>query len=81
VLDEVRQWNATLPGKIRLLVATKRDVVGEPDWLPGLTAEARARGLEVLCVSAVTGAGVEDLKRRMLHHVAAARATEEEVPL
>jgi hypothetical protein len=62
------------------VAATKRDVVGEKDPLPALRAEARAQGLEVVPVSAITGEGLLDLKRavlRLLETDVAAPALEE----
>jgi len=76
VSAEVRKWDAALPGRARVLAATKRDVVGEGDPLQLLSEAARARGLEVVPVSAVTGFGLETLKRAVLRHLREARALE-----
>jgi GTP-binding protein len=73
VADEVRKWNEDLPGRGRVVAATKRDVVGEDDPLPRLREAARARGLELVPVSAVTGLGLEELKRCVLRHLREAR--------
>ena len=72
--DEVREWNPELLDRPQLVVATKRDAVDRgADPLPGLEAAARALGLAVVPVSAVTGEGLLDLKRRLLAAVDAAR--------
>jgi GTP-binding protein len=63
VREEVRQWEPALLERPQLVVATKRDARTEPDPLPALEAEARALGLEVCPVSAVSGEGLDDLKR------------------
>jgi GTP-binding protein len=49
-----------------LLAATKRDAVApDADPLPGLTTAAAALGIETIAISAVTGAGLLELKRRL----------------
>jgi len=73
VREEVREWNAEMLDRPQLVVATKRDAVGEEDPLGALRAEARALGLEVVPVSAATGAGLLDLKRALAARVAEAR--------
>jgi GTP-binding protein len=73
VRDEVREWNAEMLERPQLVVATKRDALGEEDPLPALRAEARALGLEIVPVSAATGEGLLDLKRALATRVAEAR--------
>jgi GTP-binding protein len=73
VRDEVRAWNAALLERPQLVAAAKRDAVSDPDPLPELTRVARGLGLEVIPVSAVTGAGLAELKRALLRHVEASR--------
>jgi GTP-binding protein len=65
VREEVRLWNEALLARPQLVAATKRDAVADPDPLPGLTAAARRLGLGVVPVSAVSGAGLGELKRAM----------------
>ena len=73
VREEVRLWDADLLDRPQLVAATKRDAVGgSPDPLPGLHRAAAEFGLEVLPVSAVTGAGLIPLERRLLQLVEAA---------
>ena len=55
---------------------SKRDAIALPDPLPVLVAQARALGLEVLAVSAVTGAGLPELKHRLFAMVTQARTLE-----
>ena len=75
VREEVRQWNPELLARPQLVAATKRDAVDPAnDPLPRLVEAARALGLDVVPVAAVTGAGLPDLKRRLLALVDAARA-------
>ena len=75
VREEVRQWNPGLLERPQLVAATKRDAVDAGnDPLPGLQEAARGLGLEVVPVAAVTGAGLPELKRRLLALVDAARA-------
>lgn len=66
VEEEVRAHSPELLKRPRLVVATKRDVVAAHDPLPELRDAARARGLDVVPVSAVTGEGLLELKRRLL---------------
>jgi len=73
VRDEVREWNAEMLERPQLVVATKRDALGEDDPLPALRAEARALGLDIVPVSAATGEGLLDLKRALATRVAEAR--------
>jgi GTP-binding protein len=74
---EVRAHQPALLERPRLVVATKRDVGegAENDPLPALREAARARGLTVLPVSAVTGNGLLDLKRALLRLLDAAGTT------
>jgi GTPase len=75
VREEVRAWDSALLTRPQLVVATKRDAVTEPDPLPALVDEARGLGMEVVPVSAVTGAGLLELKRALARRVEMARAT------
>ena len=73
VRGEVREWNAEMLERPQLVVATKRDAIGEEDPLPALRAEARALGVDIVPVSAATGEGLLDLKRALATRVAEAR--------
>jgi GTP-binding protein len=74
--EEVRQWAPSMLGRPQLVAASKRDLApAEGDPLPALRDAAARDGLEVLEVSAATGAGLEDLKRRLLRMLAATPAT------
>jgi GTP-binding protein len=66
VREEVRAHRPALLERPQLIVATKRDAVGDPDPLPALVEEGRRLGLEVRPVSAVTGEGLTELKRAVL---------------
>jgi GTP-binding protein len=74
VREEVHQWNAELLERPQLVAATKRDAVGLEDPLPALQAEAERLGLPVHPVSAVTGAGILELKRALAGAVDRARS-------
>jgi len=73
VREEVRRFAPALLERPQLIVASKRDAVAETDPLPALRAEAAALGLPLVPISAVTGAGVLDLKRAILALVQATR--------
>ena len=79
VRAEVHQWNAELLERPQLVAAAKRDAVGEVDPLPALLAEAERLGLPVHPVSAVTGAGILELKRALAGTVARARSESDAV--
>ena len=76
VREEVRLSHPELLDRPQLVAATKRDIVTVPDPLVTLNAAARDLNLDVVPVSAVTGAGIPDLKRRLLHLVGASRPAE-----
>jgi GTP-binding protein len=76
VREEVRLSHPELLHRPQLVAASKRDIVTAPDPLAALTAAARDLNLDVVPVSAVTGAGIPDLKRRLLHLVGASRPAE-----
>jgi GTPase len=73
VREEVRAWDSALLTRPQLVVATKRDALTAPDPLPALVDEARGLGMEVVPVSAVTGAGLLELKRALARRVEMAR--------
>jgi len=66
VREEVRLWNPTLLGRPQIVVASKRDALSAEDPLAALVDEARKHSMPVIEVSSVTGAGLADLKRRLL---------------
>jgi GTP-binding protein len=81
VREEVRLWHAPMLQRPQLVAANKRDRVAENDPLPALEAEARRLGLDLLPISARTGRGLPELKRRLLRMVAAGRPVPaEELP-
>jgi GTP-binding protein len=73
VREEVRLWDPSLLARPQLVVASKRDALSGEDPLPALADEARQHGLQVIEVSSVTGAGLADLKRRLLALLGEAR--------
>ena len=72
VREEVRQWNAELLDRPQVIVASKRDAVSDPDPLPALLAEGRRLGVPVVPISAVSHAGLDELKQRLAERVLAA---------
>jgi len=78
VREEVRLWNADLLERPQLVAASKRDLNAgaSSDPLPDLARQARELGLNVVPISAVTGAGLPELKRRLLGLVSASRPAE-----
>jgi len=76
VRDEVRRYLPELLERPQLVAATKRDAAASDDALRSLERAASRHGLELVAVSAVTGAGLAELKRRLLGRLAAARVAE-----
>jgi GTP-binding protein len=76
VRDEVRSYLPELLERPQLVAATKRDIDRGGDALASLERVASRLGVELVPVSAVTGEGLERLKRRLLAALAAARAVE-----
>jgi GTP-binding protein len=76
VLAEVAARDPELLERPRLVVATKRDAVLDPDPLPSLREEAERLGLPLVPVSAITGDGLLPLKRHLLELLDRARAME-----
>jgi GTP-binding protein len=74
VREEVRRYAPALLDRPQLVAASKRDLAGADDPLPGLVAAAARLDLEVVAVSAATGDGLLALKRRLLGMIAASRA-------
>ena len=66
VREEVRRFEPALLERPQLVVASKRDAVADADPLPALRAEAEALGLPMVAISAVTGAGMLEMKRALL---------------
>jgi len=77
----VRRYAPALLERPQLVAASKRDLAGDDDPLPGLLGAAAQLGLEVVPVSAATGDGLLALKRRLLGMIAVSRAaTPQEEP-
>ena len=76
VRDEVRRYLPELLERPQLVAATKQDAAASADALASLQRAAEPLALEVVPVSAVTGAGLVALKRRLLGLLAAAKVAE-----
>jgi GTPase len=60
--NEVRKYSAALAEKQHVVILTKRDLLQPGDSLPALRAPDAA---DVLAISSVSGAGMDDLKERL----------------
>ncbi len=70
VRRELESWSPDLAQRPQLVAASKRDAVdADDDPLPRLEAAARTLGLTVLPISAVSGAGLPELRRALLLQV------------
>jgi GTP-binding protein len=79
--EEVRRWAPGLLERPQLVAASKRDLApAEGDPLPAFRDAAAREGLEVVEVSAVSGLGLDELKRRLLGMLASAPAALEAHP-
>jgi GTPase len=76
VRDEVRRYLPELLERPQLVAATKQDAAASADALASLQRAAEPLALEVVPVSAVTGAGLVALKRRLLGLLAAAKVAD-----
>ncbi len=74
VRDEVRSYLPELIERPQLVAATKRDLDPGGDALQSLERAAGRLGLEVVPVSAASGLGLTQLKRRLVATLAIARA-------
>ena len=77
ILRELEAYDPALPARTEIIALTKLDLVADREELDALEARLRARGRQVLRVSAATGEGVRELVGAMLHALETAqRATE-----
>jgi GTP-binding protein len=74
VREEARLWDASLLEWPQILAATNRDAVSGEDPLPTLERLAGELGIPVIPVSAVSGLGIEALKRALIAGVKQAQA-------
>jgi GTPase len=65
IRNELRAFSETLANRPRLVVASKRDIVGENDPLPAIRELAARDGLELFEISAATGRGLKELRQRL----------------
>ncbi|MEW6355943.1 MAG: GTPase ObgE [Planctomycetota bacterium] len=66
VRDELRQYSVALAAKPQMIVANKMDLSGAAENLDEFTRQV---GAEVHAISAVTGQGLPDLVRTILHQL------------
>jgi GTP-binding protein len=77
---ELQNFGHGLMDKPMIVVASKIDAAN-PEKLKKLAAAAKRRKLEFFAISAVTGQGIEELKRALNNHVRAAREVEVPEPI
>ena len=77
LLEEMRLYAASLPAKPRAVALTKADAAPEPAVVQGLITALEQRGERVFVISAVTGAGMPELRRHLSAQVAERRAAEQ----
>ncbi len=77
VREEVRRWQPELLERPQLVAASKRDALSGHDPLPALQKAATREGLELVAVSAVSGEGLQTLKRRLLALIGRGRESSE----
>jgi len=63
IMSELESFSPAVAAKPMLLVASRVDAAVDPSRLTALRDFARERGIKLVEISAVTGAGLEDLKR------------------
>jgi GTP-binding protein len=69
ILEELARFSEELAKKPMFVVASKMDVAQGPERVAALGRHAALRGLPFLPISAVTGEGIEALKRAMADHI------------
>ena len=77
VMEELASFSEELVKKPMFLVASKIDVAQDPERIASLRAIAVERGMPFFEISAVTGQGIEKLKRAMAQEVL--KPAEEEI--
>jgi GTP-binding protein len=65
VMKELKLFSEELAAKPMMVVATKTDAAQDPKRISSLRALAKRRGLPFFKISAVTGEGIDELKRAM----------------
>lgn len=86
VMGELKSFSEAMAEKPMIVVATKLDAAQDPERIAALESHAKELGLPFMKISAVTGEGIEELKRAMWDALqmasAGAEATEadEEAP-
>ena len=63
IMSELESFSPAVAAKPMLLVASRIDAAVDPSRLSALRDFARERGIKLVEISAVTGAGLEDLQR------------------
>jgi GTP-binding protein len=74
IMEELRSFSTEMAEKPMIVAASKIDVAQDPARVTALERLAAARGLEFVRISGVTGAGLDELKRKMAATVFAAAA-------
>jgi GTP-binding protein len=64
IMEELKSFSPVVADKPMLLVASRIDAAGSGERLAALREFCRARGLPLVEISSVTGAGLEELKRK-----------------
>jgi GTP-binding protein len=78
ILQEFKSFGAGLENKPMILAASKLDVANRGK-LAKLRRFAKARGLKLIPISAVSGAGIEQLKYEMAEQVEQIRAASKDL--
>jgi GTPase len=73
VCQELAAYSDTLATKKQILVLTKVDLAQDVEQIESVCAAFRERGLNALCISAVSGEGLEELKARLRQEKKSAR--------
>ena len=73
ITDELASFNPALAQKPLLVVASKIDAAQNPERIEHLASFCRSRELPFFAISAVTGAGLDELKFHMAERVREAR--------
>jgi GTPase len=78
--EELRRFSPEVAARPRVIVASKRDAVSDPDRIDSIRRAAERRGLPFLEISAATGAGLKELIGFLFHEVSEAASTAPAAP-
>ena len=81
IRGELKAYGAGLDEKQEIVTLTKCDAVSQEHQREAMRALSRVHGVEALCISAVTGLGMDDILFRIARAISVAKSEENEAEL